>query len=314
MENHFSPNKHDASWDDLDDTSLVPTGKTARELDRAYIDPAARVSLGSRASVIENRNQVAMFKCDACKGSGRWYPRSMYSQHPGGPCHKCKGTGKLKTDPEVSAKRKQAREDKKKAALGAYIAAHATEYTWAVANMRNFEFARSMAQAVSQHGSWTDGQLAAIRKCMARDEERKKAREAKAQTAPQLTGTGFERMLAAFVSAKTSSLKYPKLRIGEFTFALAGDRSQYNGKALFVKHVEHGYMGRIELATARFFKSRDCGPDQEKAISIICSDPLAAAVMHGKQTGRCSCCGLELTNEESVRLGIGPICREKWGL
>lgn len=307
-----------ASWDDLDDTSLVPTGKTARELktepDYASIELriAAHMSMGAGKSTEKIVNQVAQFKCDGCGGTGRWYPRFSYS-HPGGPCRKCKGIGKLKTDPETRAKRKKARVDKKKAEAGAYIAAHIAEYTWVTCNMGRFDFASSMMTAFRQHGSWTDGQLAAIRKCMARDEERKKQQEAIQAAAPVITGEGFDRMLATFARAKQSGLKWPKLRIGEFTFALAGERSKYAGRALFVKHAEHDYQGRIDLE-GRWFPSRDCGPDQDRAIRTICSDPLAAAVLHGKQTGHCACCGLELTNEESVRLGIGPICREKWGL
>jgi len=42
------------------------------------------------------------------------------------------------------------------------------------------------------------------------------------------------------------------------------------------------------------------------------TDPLAAAIAYGRETG--SCCGRELTNKVSIDLGIGPICREKWGL
>lgn len=306
------------TFDDLDDTSLVPTGKTAAQMGRpapdqfARTDVASGVSLGSRASVTKTVNQVAMFKCDSCNGSGRFI-RGFNNPRDYGPCNKCKGTGKLKTDPETRAKRKKARIDKKKAAMGDYVAAHVQEFAWVAAAQCRFDFARSMAEALKQHGSWTEGQLAAIRKCMARDEERKKEREATQAAAPVITGEGFDRMLATFAQAKQSGLKWPKLRIGEFTFALAGERSKYAGKALFVKHAEHDYQGRIDLE-GRWFPSRECGPDQDKAIRTICSDPLAAAVLHGKQTGRCACCGLELTNEESVRLGIGPICREKWGL
>jgi hypothetical protein len=312
----FNPNP--SHWDDLDDTSLVPTGKSYKDLNKpapdqlARTDVASGLSLGSRASTIENRNQVAMFRCDHCRGTGR-FVRGYHNPVDYGPCNKCKGSGKLKTDPETRARAKKARETKKKADTGAYIAAHVAEYTWCVSNLK-FDFARSMCEAVRQYGAWTEGQLAGIRKCMARDEERKKEREVQAQAAPQLTGTGFERMLAAFASARASGLRNPKLRVGEFTFALAGERSKYAGQALFVKHAEYDYMGRIDLATARFFKSGNCGPDQERGISTICSDPLGAAVLHGKQTGHCACCGLELTNEESVRLGIGPICRGKWGL
>ena len=34
----------------------------------------------------------------------------------------------------------------------------------------------------------------------------------------------------------------------------------------------------------------------------------------GKPTANCSCCGIALTNDLSIALGIGPICREKWGV
>jgi hypothetical protein len=38
------------------------------------------------------------------------------------------------------------------------------------------------------------------------------------------------------------------------------------------------------------------------------ANPLEIAKEYGKRTGICCVCGAELTNEESVQLGIGPIC------
>ncbi len=312
----------DDDWSSLEDGSFdVPAHEWSRSQagtkpapDKyAHTDVASGVSLGSGASTTKNVNRVAQFKCPACNGSGRFI-RGFHNPVDYGPCNKCKGVGKLKTDPETRTKQKKAREDAFKRRKGEFVSAHIPEATWVAANLRHFEFARSMEQALGQYGAWTDGQLAAIRRCMARDEERKVAKQAQAAAAPTVTGAGFERMLAAFASAKASGLKYPKLRIGEFTFALASERSQYNGKALFVRHITDGYLGRIDLATARFIRAGACGREMEQAITAICSDPLAAAVLHGKQTGHCACCGLELTNEESVRLGIGPICRDKWGM
>ena len=37
------------------------------------------------------------------------------------------------------------------------------------------------------------------------------------------------------------------------------------------------------------------------------------AAAFGKLYGSCMICGLTLTNEESIELGIGPVCREKMG-
>lgn len=38
----------------------------------------------------------------------------------------------------------------------------------------------------------------------------------------------------------------------------------------------------------------------------------AEAAAYGHETGACMCCGRTLTNPESIALGIGPICRDKW--
>jgi hypothetical protein len=43
----------------------------------------------------------------------------------------------------------------------------------------------------------------------------------------------------------------------------------------------------------------------------VVADPEAAMVRYGHEIGRCGYCGRELTDEESRRLGIGPVCRKK---
>ena len=70
------------------------------------------------------------------------------------------------------------------------------------------------------------------------------------------------------------------------------------------------YLGKV---TPNRLDSRI--PDDIKEVLLeAAGDPLTAAVRYGKETGSCSCCGRDLTNAESIRLGIGPICREKFGL
>lgn len=301
-------------WSDLDDTSLVPTGKTAAQLDLTrdpkVLRPASGLSLGSCASTTKVINQVAQFKCDACNGSGRF----VRNWRDYGPCNRCKGVGKLKTDPETRNKRKRAREDAKLKLRRAYIEQHKDQWAWVAINMARFDFARSMVEAVNKHGSWTDGQLAAILKCMARDVERTQEREAQVAAAPVIAGAGFDRMVRAFESARATGLKYPKLRVGDLLFTLAGAQSKYAGNSIFVKDDKPTYFGRIDLSTGKFLKTTVCSAAVYARIEEVCADPLAAAVMYGKQTGHCACCGLELENPESMRLGIGPICRKKWEL
>lgn len=303
-----------ASLDDLDKApTLLPATPPKRDRPRpdqyAKTDVASGISLGSRASVVENRNQVAMFRCDACRGSGR-FVRGFINPVDYGPCNKCKGIGKLKTDPETRARQKKAREDKKKAAAGAYIEAHMAEHTWVVSNMTRFDFASSMMIAFRQYGSWTDNQLAAIRKCIAKDEVRAQEKAARKPDA-QVAGAGLARMVQAFAAATKSGLRNPKFRVGNYTFSPAKSGSA-NAGCIYAKR-DGIYVGRI-TPQGGYFASRDGTPEDRARIEAICADPLAAAVLHGQQTGRCSCCGLELTNAESIRLGIGPICRGKWGL
>ena len=40
--------------------------------------------------------------------------------------------------------------------------------------------------------------------------------------------------------------------------------------------------------------------------------PLQSAMKYGRLSGRCCSCGRDLTDPESVELGIGPVCREKF--
>jgi hypothetical protein len=41
-------------------------------------------------------------------------------------------------------------------------------------------------------------------------------------------------------------------------------------------------------------------------------DPQAAAVLHGRASGRCSVCSRDLTDPESIERGIGPVCFGKF--
>lgn len=43
----------------------------------------------------------------------------------------------------------------------------------------------------------------------------------------------------------------------------------------------------------------------------IASDPVAAALAYGKETGSCACCGRELSDPVSIYGGIGPVCLER---
>lgn len=289
------------SWDDLDDLStatVAPTSAPRRGLpaDRyAKTDVASGLSLGAGRSVAT----VARFPCPACRGSGTWIsPRGFSS----GKCHKCKGVGKLKTDPQALHKRRMAKHKREADAAGAWAVAHTDVLQWLGRNVNN-AFAQSLLRDLSAHGSLTTNQVEAIR--------RKAVVAAQVVPSAQLDDRGVLKLVDAFERARSSGLIRLKLRCGDYSFSPAKATSTNPG-CIYVK-ADGEYLGKV-TREAGFHKSGDCTPEQLQAIIAICRDPLKAAILHGKQTGHCSCCGLLLTNAESVELGIGPICRGKWGL
>jgi hypothetical protein len=115
-------------------------------------------------------------------------------------------------------------------------------------------------------------------------------------------------VLEAFDRAMANGISSPGLRLGDFRFKLAPPAGK-NAGAIYVTR-GRAYLGKILYG--RFMPVSDCDQATADAIVAAASDPLAAAVAYGMATGRCSCCARLLTNDESVRLGIGPICRGRY--
>ena len=166
-------------------------------------------------------------------------------------------------------------------------------------------FARSLYQAERL----SDKQLAWVHK-LAVD-------FAAAQSSPQndTNPSQFESLFAAFEAAKSKGAKRLTLRFEGINVKPNRDLS-----ALWVTsqtEKEEGnyglqpkYLGKV---TPNSLDSR-LADDVKAVLFEAASDPLTAAIRYGRETGSCSCCGRDLTNAESIRLGIGPICREKFGL
>lgn len=103
-----------------------------------------------------------------------------------------------------------------------------------------------------------------------------------------------------------------KLEIGALKLA------RKNGDSLvWVKHAAcEGVVGKLENGTLVIFHGRIAGritaQELRDALAAIEADPEAAAVLHGKASGRCAVCSRDLTDPESIARGIGPICAEKF--
>ena len=279
-----------------------------------------------------NRATVARFeeRCKACNGTGvftSWAGRTV------GPCFKCKGKGVryFRTSPEVRAEQNRRRIAKKEELRLAKqqagrdwleanedVAAYLKEE--AEKNNQWSQFPRDMLAAIEAYGHLTEKQEAAVRKGMARKAEwaAKNATEKNERVAREAdTKLDLTRLLEVFTNASASGLKSPKLVVGNLRISLAKAHSKNPGH-LYVnlnadEWDDRTYLGKISPA-GEFFSVKACTAELFEEIKTLSGDVFAAAVAHGKKTGRCCCCNRELTNEESVELGIGPICRGKWGM
>lgn len=258
----------------------------------------------------DSKPKLARFPCPKCCGSGLYTFHSSHGHH----CFKCKGSGLVKTDPAKAAARREAKEKKRLELLGRamldYTKAHPIVIEWIDANCRTFDFAGSLSDAFRRYGSLTENQTAAVYRCIEGAKKREQERAARKPDA-DVQGAGFTRMVEAFGRANASGLRSPKFRVEAYTFAPAKASSKNPG-CIYVTR-EGQYLGKIDAA-GKYWAAREATTQDHAEITRIGADPLAAAVMHGKKTGNCSCCGRHLENAESVELGIGPICRAKWGL
>ena len=125
----------------------------------------------------------------------------------------------------------------------------------------------------------------------------------------------FARLFDVFKAAKARGLKRLTLRLSGVNVKPNRDLTMLWVTSQTEKvegdyGLQPKYLGKI---TPNNLDSR-LADDVKSVLMEAASDPLTAAIRYGKETGSCSCCGRDLTNAQSIELGIGPICREKFGL
>lgn len=248
--------------------------------------------------------------CIKCGGSGQiryGYVRTVYY-----PCGLCKGTGKVTAQRikrvEAAKKAEVTRVQNIEGRRRLFAETEPEALRWIREKDGKFDFATAMSNALADYGCLTPNQLAAVKRCMARDAERRVERIAQAQANSVDVDAGA--ILACLNKAASTGLKRPKLLTEALTFALANANSRNPG-CVYVTTPDDLYLGKITPA-GKFQPSRDCSAEAKAQVVAIAGDVLAAAVLYGKQTGRCSCCGRELTDPVSVANGIGPICASKF--
>jgi hypothetical protein len=124
----------------------------------------------------------------------------------------------------------------------------------------------------------------------------------------------FSKIINAIQEAKNSGKKRIMMRFEDFIIK----PSKYEGKVYVFSHEkalnDWGTLSNIYLGWITRDSTNLAEVALIKKVQSVAADPYSAAKIYGQNTGTCSCCGLELTNSLSIKLGIGPICREKFGL
>jgi uncharacterized protein DUF6011 len=144
--------------------------------------------------------------------------------------------------------------------------------------------------------------------------------ERPAPVATQVRGDVAE-IFALFERASENGLKWPKIHLHtddgqSVRLSRAGEKSRYVGQIMVTDGGSFGsnkFFGRID-ETGNLTPGRDMTRDVARLIEAFAADPAAIASMHGKRTGNCCFCHKDLTTRESLAVGYGPVCAEKFGL
>lgn len=139
-----------------------------------------------------------------------------------------------------------------------------------------------------------------------------------AQPAVQTAKTyNFIQLVALLEYARREGkIKRPVLRIqrGDVHIKLrfAGDQSANPGCIYIIEQSTDTYLGKINRNGS--YDPRNLSEAILEALAEVAKNPLEAATLYGRRTGHCCFCGRHLDHTNSVELGYGPICAEKWGM
>jgi len=105
-----------------------------------------------------------------------------------------------------------------------------------------------------------------------------------------------------------------------YTFEIS--KREFSGKecwfaAVMTNGDQYTYLGMLISKCTLRFTAKSRLTEDAPAVKALCwfLRALEAGIIPDSVTvyhsGKCGCCGRELTDPESIRCGIGPVCREK---
>jgi hypothetical protein len=169
---------------------------------------------------------------------------------------------------------------------------------------RDVGFATSLLNGYKRYGSFTDRQRPHAERLVY-----SATAIPAAPSAPETVG-GRALLNLPATAALFAPDRFSRFSVGPVSLSRSND-----GALVWIKFAGYGkVVGKLALPSASTSLFRIEGEDRDtliRTLMLIESDPKAAAAADGVRTGRCSCCGRELTDPTSISIGIGPICLGK---
>lgn len=243
------------------------------------------------------------YRCLKCTGTGQYLGVRIHQ--PASECFHCKGRGWFKTTVEQRQKASMSAHARREAVLAENRADNIADigqeaYDW----LRTQAVSGFVGDVLRKHDEGvrlSEKQVLGLLKWRAGVTAARERREA---DAPAVDLTGIFDM---FETAQGNGLSRPIYRALGLTISKA-PTSGVNAGALYVKDVNKNYLGKVK--DGKFFGRAEGVAEQLREIAAA---PLSVAISYGRETGSCACCGRTLTDPKSIELGIGPVCKDKWG-
>lgn len=131
----------------------------------------------------------------------------------------------------------------------------------------------------------------------------------------------FDKLFAAFDHIRASGRKWPEVKaeLGPnklpvlFSFDRMGNGIYVSEQGAFKARKTYGLLRRGEVGKGRWYQpAHGLSPTDKgalwEALRGLSEDPVAKLAEMGQGLGYCVCCGLPLSNDESIARGIGPEC------
>lgn len=193
---------------------------------------------------------------------------------------------------------------------------------------RDGKFARDLVYSFRQYGALSDKQGYWVMTLLDRIHEAKNPLPPAAPIAPMIPANqvqldpGFTKVVALFEAARSKGLKAPRIRLQteqglKVVLRMCGPQSKWAGQITVTDNgtsfENRQYFGRITQA-GEFLYAHSIREDVLKLVQDLAQNPQGMAALYGFKTSTCCFCGLGLTTSESVTMGYGPICAERYGL